>query len=58
VIVVMLLWKRVKSLFGFVDTFPPQIKSPINETAFFFIDLCILDDDCPSANSRFAPAKN
>ena len=51
----MLIWIRVKRLFGFIDALAPQIEPPVDEATFFLVHFCVLDDDCPRADSRLAP---
>lgn len=54
-VMVVLLGQRMKRLLGSIPGLAPKVESPIDEEAIEFIDLGVLDNDCPLTQRRFTP---
>lgn len=55
VVIIVLIWQRMKRLLGSILGLTPKVESPINEEAIKFVDLGVLDNDGPLTYRRFAP---
>ena len=58
IVVVVLGGKRSEVLLGGVDTLAPEAELPVSELSFLVIDLSVLDDDCPFADTLLTPVSN
>lgn len=57
-IIIMNIRQVMKLLDSRVNTFTPQIESPIKESPIEIVHLGILDNNGPCANTRLTPGKD
>ena len=55
VIIVMLGRHGKEALLRAIDAFAPKIEPPISKCTIVLVDIGVLDNNGPSANSRFTP---
>jgi hypothetical protein len=57
-VVVVLIWQRMKLLDISIDRLAPKSQLPVGKRARVFINNGVLDDNCPFSNTLFAPIKS